>query len=202
VGQTAGAELPRIGVLASGAGSNLQALIDQLHGRDVEIAAVAVSRMDAPALARARAAAIPAAAFPLEQHGDRVARDLAVADWLEARGVGHVVCAGWTWLLAPAFLRRFPQRVLNVHPSLLPAFPGLHAIEEAHAAGVAETGVTVFVVDEGVDTGRVLAQARVPVDYDEPVERLRERIHAAEHRLLPETVRDVVKRGKGEDAPP
>jgi phosphoribosylglycinamide formyltransferase-1 len=185
-------DLPRVGVLISGAGTNLQALIDTLHGRDVEIAGVASSRADAAGLRRATAAGIPTAVFPLEEHPSREARDLAVADWLEARGVGTVVLAGYMHLLTPPFLARFPGRVLNVHPSLLPAFPGPTPIEDALAAGVRETGVTVHLVDDGVDSGPILEQERVVVLYSESLESLRERIHSVEHVLLPATVRAFV----------
>ena len=173
-----------IGVLVSGEGTNLQALIDA----DLPIRAVASNREGVPALARAQRAAIPAAVFALDGHADREARDLAMADWLEDRGVQLVVLAGYMHLLAPSFLERFPDRVVNVHPSLLPSFPGMHPIEEALAAGVETTGVTVHLVDEGVDSGPVLRQEPVPV---EPRETLVERIHAVEHRLLPEVVREL-----------
>jgi phosphoribosylglycinamide formyltransferase-1 len=171
-----------IGVLVSGNGSNLQALIDA----ELPIAAVASNRNDAYALVRAREAGIPAATFSLACHADREERDLVMATWLEEHGVELVVLAGYMHLLTPPFLRRFPERVLNVHPSLLPAFPGAHAIEDALAAGVDTTGVTVHWVDDGLDTGAVIAQAKVPV---EPRATLGERIHAVEHRLLPEVVK-------------
>ncbi len=120
-------------------------------------------------------------------------RDAAMADWLAERDVGLVVCAGFMGVLTSGFLTRFPARMLNLHPSLLPAFPGAHAIEDALAAGVAETGVTVHLVDEVLDGGPIVAQTRVPVDYDETPEGLRARIHAAEHRLLPAVVEDVAR---------
>jgi len=166
-----------IGVLVSGEGTNLQALIDS----GVRIEAVASNRAEARALERARAAGIPAAVFEDES---------AMADWLEVHGVRVVVLAGYMRLLTPAFLDRFDP-VVNVHPSLLPSFPGLHAIDQALAAGVETTGVTVHLVDEGIDTGPVLRQEPVPV---EPVATLEERIHAVEHRLLPEVVRELCAR--------
>jgi phosphoribosylglycinamide formyltransferase-1 len=170
-----------IGVLVSGAGTNLQALIDG----GLPVAAVASNRRDAPALLRARDAGIPTATFSLDCHADRAERDLVLAGWLEEHGVELVVLAGYMHLLTPPFLQRFPGRVVNVHPSLLPRFPGAHPIEDALAAGVAVTGVTVHYVDEGVDTGPVITQEEVPV---EPRATLVERIHATEHRLLPEVV--------------
>jgi phosphoribosylglycinamide formyltransferase-1 len=174
-----------IGVLVSGDGTNLQALIDAR----LPIAAVASNRRDAYALVRARAAGIPAATFSLDCHADREERDLVVATWLEEHGVDLVVLAGYMHLLTKPFLDRFPDAVVNVHPSLLPAFPGAHAIADALAADVDETGVSVHWVDEGLDTGEVIAQERVPV---EPRETLEERIHAVEHRLLPAVLEKLV----------
>jgi phosphoribosylglycinamide formyltransferase-1 len=172
-----------IGVLVSGNGSNLQALIDA----GLPISAVAANRNDAYALVRARAAGLPAATFGLDCHASREERDLMMATWLEEHGVELVVLAGYMHLLTPPFLRRFPDRIVNVHPSLLPAFPGAHAIADALAAGVETTGVTVHLVDEGIDTGPVIRQEAVPV---EPRETLEERIHAVEHRLLPQVVEE------------
>lgn len=176
-----------IGVLASGEGTNLQALLDD----GLAVAAVASNVAGARALARAERAGVPAEAFPLAGYSDRVERDAAMASWLAARGVDLVVCAGYMHLLTEAFLERFPQRIVNVHPSLLPRFPGAGAIEAALEAGVETTGVSVHVVDAGLDTGPVLRQEAVPV---EPRETLVERIHAVEHRLLPEVVRELCVR--------
>jgi phosphoribosylglycinamide formyltransferase-1 len=183
----------RVGVLVSGTGSNLQALLDELHPDVVDVVGVASSRADAAAMRRAAAIGIPAAAFDLDEHPDRESRDAAMAGWLQARGASLIVCAGFMWLLTDAFRSRFPGHVINVHPSLLPAFPGKSALEDALAAGARETGVTVFVVDDGVDTGPVLAQERVPVEYDDRLVTLRARIQAVEHRLLPETVRAIAE---------
>jgi phosphoribosylglycinamide formyltransferase-1 len=174
-----------IGVLVSGEGSNLQALLDA----DLPVAAVASSREGVRALERAADAGVPAATFVLEQFRDRAERDATMANWLQEQGVRLVVCAGYMHLLSSAFLDRFPERILNVHPSLLPLFPGARAIDDALAAGVDTTGVTIHVVDEGLDTGPVLRQEPVPV---EPRETLTERIHAVEHRLLPEVVGEMV----------
>jgi phosphoribosylglycinamide formyltransferase-1 len=172
-----------IGVLVSGTGTNLQALLDA----GLPVCAVASSRPGAQALERAERASVPAAAFPLEKYRDRAARDTAMADWLEEQGAELVVCAGYMQLLTGEFLERFT--CLNVHPSLLPDFPGLDAVGQALAAGVAETGVTVHIVDDGVDTGPVLAQQRVAIEPGDSAESLHARIHAVEHRLLPDTVR-------------
>jgi len=171
-----------IGVLASGDGTNLQALIDA----GLPIVAAASNRSEAYALVRADDFEIPAEAFELEDYPTRGARDVAMADWLDAQGVRLVVLAGYMHLLTPSFLERFPERIVNVHPSLLPQFPGARAIDDALAAGVDTTGVTVHVVDQGLDTGPVLRQEPVAV---EPRETLVARIHAVEHRILPEVVR-------------
>jgi phosphoribosylglycinamide formyltransferase 1 len=184
----------RIGVLVSGSGSNLAALIERVHGRSATIAGVCASNAAAFALERARDAGIESAVFALAGHGgDTARRDRAMADWLAARDVDLVVCAGFMGVLTGAFLERFPARILNLHPSLLPAFPGAHAIEDALAAGVAETGVTVHLVDEVLDGGPIVAQERLPVDYDETSEGLRARVQALEHRLLPAVVEDVAR---------
>jgi len=174
-----------IGVLVSGRGSNLQALIDD----GLPIAAVASNVAGAGALERAEKAGIPTEIFPLAAYASREERDLAMADWLAAHGVEAVVCAGYMQLLAPAFLERYTA--INVHPSLLPAFPGTTPIEDALAAGVAETGVTVHFVDEGVDTGPVIAQREVPIPADRDRERLEAAIHAVEHELYPEAIRMI-----------
>jgi phosphoribosylglycinamide formyltransferase-1 len=176
-----------IGVLVSGEGSNLQALIH--HG--LPIAAVASNKAGVRALQRAAAAGIAAGVFPLDEYADRTARDTAMADWLAEHGAELVVCAGYMQLLTTEFLERFPGRVVNVHPSLLPRFPGTRAIEDALEHGVDETGVTVHLVDEGVDSGPILRQEPVRV---EPRETLADRIHAVEHRLLPEVVRELCVR--------
>jgi phosphoribosylglycinamide formyltransferase-1 len=172
-----------IGVLVSGTGTNLQALLDA----GLPVSAVASNTAGVQALERAERASVPAAVFPEEDYADRAERDEAMADWLERQGVEAVVCAGYMQLLTPGFLGRFP--CINVHPSLLPAFPGLDAVGQALAAGVTETGVTIHFLDEGVDTGPVIAQERVAIEAGDTLESLHERLHALEHRLLPETVR-------------
>ena len=176
-----------IGVLVSGRGTNLQALIDA----GLPIAAVASNKPGVPALERAVRAGIPARVFELERYPDRETRDRELADWLQLRGVDFVVLAGYMHLLTPAFLERFPDRIVNVHPSLLPSFPGARAVDDALAAGVDTTGVTVHFVDEGLDSGTVIRQEQVPV---EPRETLLDRLHAVEHRLLPEVVRELCAR--------
>jgi phosphoribosylglycinamide formyltransferase 1 len=179
-----------IGVLVSGEGTNLQALIDA----GLPIAAVASNKPGARALERAEAAGITTGVFDEGGYPDREARDAAMADWLAGRGVDLVVLAGFMHLLTPAFLERFPERIVNVHPSLLPAFPGAHAVEEQLAAGVAESGATVHLVDEGVDSGPILRQERVPVVTGDTPDSLHERIKQVEHRLLPQVVRELCAR--------
>jgi phosphoribosylglycinamide formyltransferase-1 len=174
-----------IGVLVSGEGSNLQALLDA----GLPVSAVASNRKDAHALVRARAAGVAAATFSLDCHADREERDLVMATWLEEHGVELVVLAGYMHLLTKPFLDRFPDRIVNVHPSILPAFPGMNAIRAALDANVEKTGVTIHLVDEGLDTGPILRQEELPL---EPRETLEERLHAVEHRLLPTVVREMI----------
>ncbi len=178
-----------IAVLVSGTGTNLQALIDTVHGREAQIVAVASDRDDAPALGRAAARDIPTASFRRADHADRVQRDRALADWLQERGARLIVLAGYMALLDEAFLARFPLAVINVHPSLLPAFPGLHAVEQALAYGVKVFGVTVHFVDAGVDTGPVILQGSVELSDPGAPEDVLAALRPLEHRLLPEAVR-------------
>ena len=177
-----------IGVLVSGEGSNLQALIDA----GLPVVAVASNRPGARALERARRAGVPAAVFDLAGYGDREERDAAMADWLEEQGVELVVCAGYMHLLRRPFLARFAGRIVNTHSAPLPDFPGMRPIEDVLAAGVRETAATVHYVDDGVDTGPVIAAERVPVEPDDTADTLRARVQAVEHRLLPETVRGLI----------
>lgn len=179
-----------IGVLVSGEGTNLQALLDE----GLPVAAVACNRPKARALERAAAAGLATASFSLEDYPGRKERDLAMAAWLSDEGVDLVVCAGYMHLLTPAFLERFPNRVVNVHPAPLPDFPGAHSLEDVLAAKVPEAAATVHYVDEGVDTGPVIASEPVPVLPGDTVETLRERVHEAEHRLLPRVVRELCAR--------
>ena len=187
----------RVGVLVSGAGTNLQAILDRVHGREgVEVAAVASDQPGAPALARAARAGVPTGEFPAgtaSAHGspagaDRRARDAAIADFLDQHGVELVVLAGYMALLDPAFLARFPGRVINVHPALLPAFPGLRAIEQALDYGVKVFGVTVHFVDEGVDTGPVIAQRAVELPDAVDPAAVRNALRPLEHDLLCDAV--------------
>jgi phosphoribosylglycinamide formyltransferase-1 len=186
----------RLVVLASGSGTNLQAILDKLHRREgVEVVGVASDKPEAQALERARTAGVETAVFPGAEYADREARDVAMADWIEALGADLVVLAGYMQLLSPTFVARFRGRVVNVHPALLPAFPGLDAVGQALAAGVETTGVTVHFVDEGVDTGAAIVQREVPVPADRDRARLEEAIHAVEHELYPEAIRMIAKGG-------
>lgn len=178
----------RVGVLASGGGTNLQALLDGVHGREAEIVAVASDKPAARALERARAAGVATAAFPLADHPDRAARDAAIADWLEAAGVELVVLAGYMAILAAGFVARFPDRILNVHPSLLPAFPGIHAVDQAVDYGVQVFGVTVHLVDEGVDTGAIVLQESLALPGETDPATILAALRPLEHALLPRAV--------------
>jgi phosphoribosylglycinamide formyltransferase-1 len=179
----------RVGVLASGAGTNLQALIDRVHGTGgVEIVAVGSDKPDALALQRAERAGISTRTFARGEYADRGRRDGAIAGWLRERGVELVVLAGYMQLLDDDFLTAFPNRVVNVHPSLLPAFPGLRAVEQALEHGVKVFGVTVFFVDGGIDTGPIILQRAVELPQARNAEEVLEHLHEVEHVLLPEAV--------------
>jgi phosphoribosylglycinamide formyltransferase 1 len=181
-------------VLASGTGTNLQAILAALHGREgVEVVGVGSDKAAARALERARRADVPTAVFARDDYASREARDAAMAAWIEGLGADLVVLAGYMQLLSPAFVGRFRNRIVNIHPALLPAFPGLDAIGQALAAGVETTGVTVHFVDEGVDTGPAILQREVPVPADRDRGRLEETIHAVEHELYPEAIRMIAR---------
>lgn len=190
----------RVAVLASGEGSNLQAIIDSVHGRfGVELVCVLSDKTDARALERAREAGVKTETFTLAEFdapqqtdsSPRLRRDLAMAEHLRATGVDLVVLAGYMQILSPEFINRFFGRIINVHPSLLPKYPGLGAIEQALDAGDAQTGVTVHYVDEGVDTGEVIAQEPIGIGPGESLESLTARVHEIEHRLLPEVIAQI-----------
>jgi phosphoribosylglycinamide formyltransferase-1 len=179
-----------IAVLVSGEGSNLQALLDTVHGQDgIEIVGVAASRAEARGLERAEAAGVDTAVFTLAEQPDRALRDQELGDWLEERGAKLVVLAGFMELLTPAFIRRFAGRIVNVHPALLPAFPGLRPIEQALEHGVKVAGVTVHLVDEGMDSGPIVLQESFELPYHRDIAAIEEHFHEVEHRLLPRAVR-------------
>ena len=205
----------RVGVLVSGEGTNLQALIDMVHapaseepaaagertaaGGEVELVAVAADNIAAPALARARAAGIATETFPRERFADRRARDAAITEWLDEREVELVVLAGYMALLDNAFVQRWAGRLVNVHPSLLPAFPGLRAIERALDYGAALFGVTVHLVDEGIDTGPILMQEAVALPEARTPEEVHDALRPIEHRLLCAAVRAFAAGGPRPD---
>ena len=179
-------------MLASGAGTNLQAILDQVHGTGgIEVVAVGSDMPAAPALERASAAGIETLSFEVERFPDRAARDLAIAEWLAEREVDLVVLAGYMQLLSTDFVRRFANRIVNVHPALLPSFRGLRAVAQALDYGVRITGVTVHFVDEDVDSGPIILQRPVPIPPDRDPEALEDAIHATEHALLPEAIRMI-----------
>ena len=183
-----------VGVLASGAGTNLQALIDRAHGRDgVVVRGVASDKPGARALERARTAGIEARAFELGGFRYRAARDAAIAAWLRERDIELVVLAGYMQLLSPDFLASFPDRVINVHPALLPAFPGLNAVQQALDYGVKVMGVTVHFVDQGVDSGPVILQRASECAEARDAEAVLQDLHPVEHDLLVEAVRLIAR---------
>ncbi len=184
----------RIVVLASGNGTNLQAILNSLHGRDgFAVVGVGSDKREARALGRAREAGVETAVFPRGEFADRLARDVAMGDWIEGLRPDLVVLAGYMQLLSPGFVGRFRDRIVNVHPALLPAFPGLDAIGQALEAGVEVTGVTVHFVDEGVDTGPPIVAREVPVPPNRDREELENALHAVEHELYPEAIRMLAR---------
>jgi phosphoribosylglycinamide formyltransferase 1 len=187
----------RLVVLVSGAGTNLQALLDAAAdpAYGATVAAVGADREEAAGLARAKDAGVPAFVVPFRAYEDRATWDAALADEVAASAPDLVVLAGFMRVLAPGFLARFPWRVVNTHPALLPAFPGAHAVRDALTYGAKVTGVTVHLVDAGVDTGPVVAQAPVAVRADDDEDALHTRIKAVEHALLVETVGHMAREG-------
>jgi phosphoribosylglycinamide formyltransferase 1 len=186
----------RIVVLASGSGTNLQAILNQLHGGEegIEVVGVGSDKPSAKALERARRADVETAVFPTAEYGDRTARDRALGDWIEGLGADLVVLAGYMQLLSTDFVTRFRNRVINVHPALLPSFPGIDALQQAIDHGSKITGVTVHFVDEGVDSGPIILQRPVPVAPSRDWDETEKAIHATEHALLPQTIRLIAAR--------
>lgn len=188
------AETFKLVVLASGSGTNLQAILDGLHRREgIEVVGVGTDKPDAWALERAQIEGVATAVFARDKYEDREARDEDMADWIEARGADLVVLAGYMQLLSAAFIARFRNRVVNIHPALLPAFPGLDAIGQALAAGVEVTGVTVHFVDEGVDTGPTILQREVAVPASGERAELEQALHAVEHQIYSEAIRMIAE---------
>ena len=190
-------------VLVSGSGTLLQSLIDACAdpawsaAHDVRIGAVGADRDSAYGLERARAAGLPTVVVPLRKGDDRAAWDRRLTEAVAAYDPDLVLSAGFMKLVGPAFLERFAGRMINTHPALLPSFPGTHGVRDALAYGVKVTGASIFYVDDGVDTGAIIAQAAVPVLPDDTEDSLHERIKVEERRLLLETVADLADRASG-----
>jgi phosphoribosylglycinamide formyltransferase 1 len=189
-----------IAVLVSGSGTNLQAILDRVHGQEgIEVAAVVSGKPGVRALERARSAGVESAVFEAAAYPSRVERDLEMARWLEARNIELVVLAGYMELLTAEFLRAFPNRVINVHPALLPAFPGPHPIEDQIAHGIKVGGVTVHFVDEGVDSGPIILQEPVRLPPSQDRKEVLELLHETEHELLPRAIRLIASGAVGLD---
>ncbi len=187
-----------IAVMASGKGSNLRAILDAARDGScpVEVRLVLSDRPDAGALSIARAAGVPLVLhLSPADYPDRASFDQACAEAIEAADCTWIVLAGYMRILSSPFVERFRDRIVNIHPALLPAFPGAHAVRDALAYGVKYTGVTVHLVDEVLDGGPILAQSPVPVRDDDDEASLHERIHAVEHRLYPETLARIIRHG-------
>lgn len=190
-----------IAVLVSGSGTNLQAILDHIHDRDgITVVGVASSKPGVQALERAERAGVPAAVFEAARYPDRAARDQEMLGWLKEIGAELIVLAGFMELLTPGFLAAFPSRVINVHPALLPAFPGAHPVEDQLAYGVKVGGVTVHFVDEGVDSGPIILQEAVRISHLDGSEELLDRLHETEHELLPRAIRLIALGAVGFDA--
>jgi phosphoribosylglycinamide formyltransferase-1 len=191
----------KVAVLASGAGTNLQALLDSVHGREVEVVAVASDKPGARALERAAAAGVPIRVFERDAFADRASRDAAIADWLDSLGVELVVLAGYMALLDAGFIARFRDRIVNVHPALLPAFPGVRSVEQAVEYGVRVFGVTVHLVDEGIDTGPIILQGAIEIPDASDPEAVRDALRPIEHELLCEAVRLLARGAVHRESP-
>ena len=187
----------RLVVLVSGSGTNLQALLDASAdpAYPAEVVAVGADTAGIAGLDRAAAAGLPSFVVPLAVHADRADWDVALADAVAAHEPDWVVCAGFMRILGAGFLDRFPERVINTHPALLPSFPGAHGVRDTLAYGVKLTGCTVHLVDSGVDTGPVLAQGTVPVEPDDDETSLHDRIKTVERSLLVGTVAALAVHG-------
>ena len=192
----------KIGVLLSGSGTNLQAIIDAAaEGLPVDIVCVVSSRPDAYGIGRAKAAGLPVLVLNRDAYADPSAADARIVETLQAAGARYVVMAGYMRKVTPVLLEAFPDRVLNLHPALLPSFKGAHAIADAFEAGVKVTGVTVHFANEDYDKGPIVAQRAVEVREDDTLESLEARIHEVEHELYP-AVLGLVAEGRvsvGED---
>ncbi|WP_413524498.1 phosphoribosylglycinamide formyltransferase [Carnobacterium divergens] len=185
----------KIAVFASGNGSNFEAIVKSMNQGEIEGAIVLVfsDRTDAYVLERAKSLQIPVRSFSPKQFTNKVEYEKEILKELKAKEVELLVLAGYMRLIGPTLLNAYPNRILNIHPALLPEFPGLHGIRDAFEAGVKQTGVTVHYVDNGVDTGPILAQKRVNIEENETLASLKLKIHQAEHQLYPEVIQDVIQ---------
>lgn len=185
----------KIAVFASGNGSNFEAIAKSINQGEIEGAIVLVfsDRTEAYVLERAKSLQIPVRSFSPKQFTNKVEYEREILKELEAKEVELLVLAGYMRLIGPTLLNAYPNRILNIHPALLPEFPGLHGIRDAFEAGVKQTGVTVHYVDNGVDTGPILAQKRVNIEENETLASLELKIHQAEHQLYPEVIQDVIQ---------
>lgn len=181
-----------IAVLVSGTGTNLQALLDRLHGREVEVVAVASNVPNVPALERAIKVGVPTKVFQRDNYSTRQRRDEAMAAWLNKQGARLIVLAGFMEILSEKFLNRFPGSIINIHPSYLPDYPGLRPIERALADGATRFGVTVHLVDAGVDTGPIILQKRRRIDGTRDPSQVLKALRPLEHKLLSDAVRKMV----------
>jgi phosphoribosylglycinamide formyltransferase-1 len=182
----------RVAVLASGAGTNLQAIINRFNEScAVAVVGVASNHADAEALARAKRHQIPTAVFPRRDNQGRLARDREMAAWIKKTGAELVVSAGYLEILSPEFVEQFRQRIINIHPSLLPKYSGLNAIQRAYDSWAFKSGVTIHFVDEGVDTGPVITKRVVWKSWGESLDCFEARIHRVEHKLLPSVIQEI-----------
>lgn len=186
--------LPRLAILASGEGSNLQVILDEVNAGTIEaqVALVVSDRKKANALNRGAKAGCPTLHISRKEFPEREVFDTELVKHLKAAHVDWVILAGFMRILSPVFIRAFQGRILNIHPALLPKYPGIHSIERAYQNHDLETGATVHFVDDGVDTGPIILQESLPIVPGESLETLTERVHAIEHRIYPEAIRRVL----------
>ncbi|MCM2606627.1 phosphoribosylglycinamide formyltransferase [Rossellomorea marisflavi] len=188
--------MKKIAVFASGSGSNFQSIVDEIDSGTLEadVRLLVCDRPGARATERAEAAGIPVFSFRAKEYESKEAFEREIIRELEAAGVEFIVLAGYMRLIGPTLLEAFGGRIVNIHPSILPAFPGKDAIGQAFDGGVKVTGVTIHYVDAGMDTGEIIAQEAVTVEEDETRESLQRKIQAVEHRLYPATLRDLFRK--------
>lgn len=189
--------MKKIAIFASGSGSNFQAIVDAVQAGDLyaEIALLVCDKQGAYVIERAKTAGIPTFLFQAKQYHSKEAYEKEIIMELNNLGVDLVVLAGYMRLIGPALLHEYEGRIVNIHPSLLPAFPGKDAIGQALAAGVKESGVTIHYVDAGMDTGPIIAQQPVQIDPNETIESLQAKVHAIEHKLYPSVLKRLITQG-------